>query len=107
MREGYARKLAHLWHGPFRVAEKIGEYAVRINIQHFPGSPCFEDHTGQDIPRSTNRVDFDETLLPEDSWIQDRDPDEYEVEQISDMRAGKRTRYETDLPGIFGTLAWI
>ncbi|OWY95766.1 reverse transcriptase, partial [Phytophthora megakarya] len=23
-----AKKLAHLWHGPFRVAEKIGEYAV-------------------------------------------------------------------------------
>ncbi|OWY96309.1 hypothetical protein PHMEG_00033454 [Phytophthora megakarya] len=40
-----------------------------------------------------DRVDFDEALLPEDSWIQDRDPDEYEVERISDMRTGKRTRY--------------
>ncbi|OWY97574.1 hypothetical protein PHMEG_00031866, partial [Phytophthora megakarya] len=40
-----------------------------------------------------NRVDFDEALLLEDSWTQDRDPDEYEVERISDMRTGKRTRY--------------
>ncbi|OWY97106.1 reverse transcriptase [Phytophthora megakarya] len=29
VREGYAKKLAHLWHGPFRVTEKIGEYAVK------------------------------------------------------------------------------
>ncbi|OWZ03489.1 reverse transcriptase [Phytophthora megakarya] len=29
---GYAKKLAHLWHGPFRVAEKIGEYAVRLEV---------------------------------------------------------------------------
>ncbi|OWZ03032.1 hypothetical protein PHMEG_00025308 [Phytophthora megakarya] len=27
---GRARKLAHLWHGP--VAEKIGEYAVRLEV---------------------------------------------------------------------------
>ncbi|OWZ02295.1 hypothetical protein PHMEG_00026169, partial [Phytophthora megakarya] len=40
-----------------------------------------------------DRVDFDEALLPDDSWIQDRCPDEYEVERISDMRTGKRTRY--------------
>ncbi|OWY93793.1 reverse transcriptase [Phytophthora megakarya] len=32
VREGYAKKLAHLWHGPFRVAEKIGEYAVKLEI---------------------------------------------------------------------------
>ncbi|OWZ18154.1 hypothetical protein PHMEG_0007811 [Phytophthora megakarya] len=40
-----------------------------------------------------DRVDFDEALLPEDSWIQDQDPDEYEVDRISDMRTGKKTRY--------------
>ncbi|OWY98002.1 reverse transcriptase [Phytophthora megakarya] len=32
VREGYAKKLAHLWHGPFRVPEKIGEYAVRLEV---------------------------------------------------------------------------
>ncbi|OWY95712.1 reverse transcriptase, partial [Phytophthora megakarya] len=40
-----------------------------------------------------DRVDLDEALLPEDSRIQDRDPNEYEVERISDMRTGKRTIY--------------
>ncbi|OWZ19427.1 hypothetical protein PHMEG_0006323 [Phytophthora megakarya] len=33
LREGYAKKLAHLWHGPFRIAEKIGGYAVRFEIR--------------------------------------------------------------------------
>ncbi|OWY92938.1 hypothetical protein PHMEG_00037845 [Phytophthora megakarya] len=32
VREGYAKKLATLWHGPFRVAEKIGEYAVKLEV---------------------------------------------------------------------------
>ncbi|OWY90252.1 hypothetical protein PHMEG_00041711, partial [Phytophthora megakarya] len=54
----------------------------------FPDRPVTRlNESGRD------RVDFDEALLPEDSWIQDRDPDEYEVERISDVRTGKRTRY--------------
>ncbi|OWZ15075.1 reverse transcriptase [Phytophthora megakarya] len=32
MKEGYARKSAHLWHGPFRVAEKINEFSVKLEI---------------------------------------------------------------------------
>ncbi|OWZ02842.1 hypothetical protein PHMEG_00025526 [Phytophthora megakarya] len=32
VREGYAKMLVHLWHGPFRVAEKIGKYAVRLDV---------------------------------------------------------------------------
>ncbi|POM68884.1 Hypothetical protein PHPALM_14898 [Phytophthora palmivora] len=42
---------------------------------------------------SQDRLDFDEDLLPGDSWIQNSDPDEYEVEKITDMRSGRRTRY--------------
>ncbi|OWZ11774.1 reverse transcriptase [Phytophthora megakarya] len=38
------------------------------------------------LESDADRVDFDEALLPEDSWIQDRGPDEYEVDRISDMR---------------------
>ncbi|OWZ07770.1 reverse transcriptase [Phytophthora megakarya] len=94
VREGYAKKLAHLWHGPFRVAEKIAEYAVTLEVagsaysifpvvhvskiklvKAFPDRPiAWLDGSEED------RVDFDEALLPEDSWIQTRDPDEYEVE---------------------------
>ena len=29
---GYARKLAHMWHGLFRVADKCGDHAVRLEI---------------------------------------------------------------------------
>ncbi|KAG6621973.1 reverse transcriptase [Phytophthora cinnamomi] len=98
VKEGYTRKLAHLWHGPFRVAEKIGEYAARIElagteyrlllrlklVKTFPDRPQIR-LTVED----TDRLDFDEALLPEDSWIQGLDEDEYEVEKITDMRTGK------------------
>ncbi|KAG6620348.1 reverse transcriptase [Phytophthora cinnamomi] len=107
VKEGYARKLAHLWHGPFRVAEKIGEYAARIELagteyRLFPVvhvSKLKLVKTFPDRPQirltveDTDRLDFDEALLPEDSWIQGLDEDEYEVEKITDMRTGKRTRY--------------
>ena len=32
VKEGYARKLAHLWHGPFRVIELVGDRAARLDI---------------------------------------------------------------------------
>ncbi|OWZ09555.1 reverse transcriptase [Phytophthora megakarya] len=81
--KGYTKKLAHVWHGPFRVAEKIGEYAVKLEITgsayNFP------------IVHDQDRLDFHEALLPGDSWTQVRDPDEYEVEMISDMGTGRKT----------------
>ncbi|KAE9270066.1 hypothetical protein PR003_g30953 [Phytophthora rubi] len=40
-----------------------------------------------------DRLDFDEALLPEDSWDQELEEGEYEVERIGDMRTGRRTRY--------------
>ncbi|POM75698.1 Hypothetical protein PHPALM_7158 [Phytophthora palmivora] len=45
------------------------------------------------IIQDQDRFDFDEALLPDDSWIRDLDNDEYEVKKIVDMRSGKRTRY--------------
>jgi hypothetical protein len=38
-------------------------------------------------------VDFDEALLPEDSWENELAADEYEVEKILDVRSGRKTRY--------------
>ena len=34
-------------------------------------------------------MDFDESLLPEDSWENDLATDEYEVEKILDVRSGR------------------
>ena len=36
VKEGYARKLAHMWHGPFRVADVCGDHAVRLEIAGTP-----------------------------------------------------------------------
>ncbi|GMF37392.1 unnamed protein product [Phytophthora fragariaefolia] len=110
VKEGYARKLAHMWHGPFRVVEKVGEFAVRIEgagteyrlfpvvyvsklklVKNFLDRPQIQLN-----PDVTRRLDFDESLLPEDSWIQDLGEDEFEVEKITDLRTGRRTRYAGD-----------
>ena len=40
-----------------------------------------------------DRFDFDESLLPEDSWERTLDEDEFEVEKILDVRSGRRTRF--------------
>lgn len=40
VKEGYARKLAHMWHGPFRVAEMCGDHAARLEIAGTP-TVCF------------------------------------------------------------------
>uniref|UniRef100_H3H5Y4 Uncharacterized protein n=1 Tax=Phytophthora ramorum TaxID=164328 RepID=H3H5Y4_PHYRM len=107
VKEGYARKLAHLWHGPFRVAEMIDDHAARLEIagseyrifpivhvsklklvRSFPDRP--------DAPllvAESDRLDFDEALLPEDSWETPLDEGEFEVEKIADVRTGRRTRY--------------
>ncbi|OWZ14595.1 hypothetical protein PHMEG_00011905 [Phytophthora megakarya] len=107
IREGYARKLAHLWHGTFRVAEKINEFTLKLEIAgtgyqifpvvHISKLKLVKDF--QDRPRveltvsESDRLDFDEILLPEDSWVPDLGAGEYEVERISDVRSGKKTRF--------------
>ncbi|GMF64082.1 unnamed protein product [Phytophthora fragariaefolia] len=57
-------------------------------VKNFPDRPQIQLN-----PDVTRRLDFDESLLPEDSWIQDLGEDEFEVEKITDMRTGRRTRY--------------
>ncbi|POM79026.1 Reverse transcriptase [Phytophthora palmivora] len=107
VKEGYARKLAHMWHGSFRVLELVDEHAARLEIagteyrlfpvvhvskikpvRQFPDRPQLRLATPDQ-----DRYDVDEALLPEDSWVRDLDNDEYEVEKIVDMRSGRRTRY--------------
>ncbi|OWY97986.1 hypothetical protein PHMEG_00031360 [Phytophthora megakarya] len=65
-----------IWMGIFPVVHASKIKPVKI----FPARPVarLEEPDG-------DRVDFDEALLSEASWIQDRDPDEYEVDQIFDI----------------------
>ncbi|OWY91423.1 reverse transcriptase, partial [Phytophthora megakarya] len=99
VKEGYARKLAHLWHGPFRVAEKINEFSVKLEIagtryQIFPVVHMSKLKLVKDFPdRPRVELTVDEILLLEDSWVPDFGADEYAVEQISDVRSGKKTRF--------------
>ncbi|ETP27877.1 hypothetical protein F442_22840 [Phytophthora nicotianae P10297] len=99
--EGYARKLAHMCHGSFRIAETVDRHAVRLEtagteyrlfpivhvsklklVKSYPERPTFT-LTNHDA----DRVDFDEGLLPEDSWERELKEDEYEVERIADVRS--------------------
>ena len=107
VKEGYARKLAHMWHGPFRVAEKCGDHAVKLDIAGTPYRlfPIVhvsnlklvrvlpERPTGGLNVDEASRFDFDEALLPEDSWAGNLDADELEVDKIVDVRSGRKTRY--------------
>ncbi|OWY90994.1 reverse transcriptase [Phytophthora megakarya] len=99
VKEGYARKLAHLWHGPFRIAEKINEFSVKLEIagtgyQIFPVVHVSKLKLVKDFPdRPRVERTVDEADRLEDSWVPDLGADEYEVERISDVRSGKKTRF--------------
>ncbi|OWY92399.1 LOW QUALITY PROTEIN: hypothetical protein PHMEG_00038622, partial [Phytophthora megakarya] len=105
VKEGYARKLAHLWHGPFRVAEKINEFSVKLEIagtgyQIFPVVHVWKLKLVKNFPDrprveltvdEADRLDFDQILLPEDSWVPDLGADEYE--RSNGFLIGKKTRF--------------
>ena len=75
VKEGYARKLAHMWHGIFRVIEKCGENAVRLEVRRTPYRlfplvnisklklvRTFPDRPGARLEvKETERMDFDES----------------------------------------------
>ncbi|OWZ02630.1 hypothetical protein PHMEG_00025776 [Phytophthora megakarya] len=106
-----------MWHGPFRVTELIGNHAARLKtagsgyrifpivhlsklkpVRTFPDRPkvVLNTEDGDRVVLNTeddDRVDFDEELLPDDSWDTPLDEDEFEVERIADVRSGRRTRY--------------
>ncbi|POM62244.1 hypothetical protein PHPALM_28619 [Phytophthora palmivora] len=98
------RNLAHLWHGPFRIEDVWDDFRVKLKVDDsgyrvnpwvhisrlkpraiFPRRPKVEVEVEDDD-------DFDASLLPEDSWEPENANDEYEVENIQDVRWVKRTR---------------
>ena len=91
----------------FRVSDKCGDHAVRLEIAGSPYRLFPVVHVSKLKPvrvlperpanlmnvEEADRVDFDEALLPEDSWEGDLEEGEFEVEKIVDVRSGRKTRY--------------
>ncbi|KAE9184871.1 hypothetical protein PF002_g26313 [Phytophthora fragariae] len=53
VKPGYARKLAHMWHGPFRVAELVSAFAVRLETA---GIPVATRDAADDAGRGASRL---------------------------------------------------
>jgi hypothetical protein len=106
VKEGCAKKLAHLWHGPFRVSELLGDHACRLEIPgaeyrifpvvHVARLKLCKDPSLRPADRlrvdPDARFDFDEALLPSDSWDPEEDDDEFEITKVLDMRISQATR---------------
>ncbi|GMF47904.1 unnamed protein product [Phytophthora fragariaefolia] len=101
VKPGLTKKLAHRWHGPFRVKKKIEEFAYEIELPdksgyrfypvvHVSRLKAVKELGERPTTRlrhehgEAERLDFDEQLLPEDSWEPDEVEDKYEVEAILD-----------------------
>ncbi|GMF61064.1 unnamed protein product [Phytophthora fragariaefolia] len=111
VKAGLTKKLAHRWHGPFRIKKKVEEYAYELELPDRSGyrfhpvvhvsrlKPVNEFQSrpttrlAPDISEQT-RLDFDEELLPEDSWEPDQLAGEYEVETILDDKTPLSTSTE-------------
>jgi len=104
VKTGYKKKLAHLWHGPFRVKRRVTSYSVELELpleegyrfyprihvsrlklqRSYPERP--KEHLSVPVEA---RLDFDEALFPEDEKVVEG---EYEVEEILEEKLIKKTR---------------
>ncbi|GMF43918.1 unnamed protein product [Phytophthora fragariaefolia] len=101
---GLSRKLAHMWHGPFRIDDIQDDFRVKLRVEGtgyrvnpwvhvrrlkpraiFPKRPTEELDLDDDD-------DFNAALLPEDSWEPDNSNGEFEVEKNHRFARVKRTR---------------
>jgi hypothetical protein len=87
------------------VADRVDEYMLRletrgqdyrffrlVHVSRVKLRRIYEDRPESELP-IMNRLDFDEALLPEDSWEPQAQEGYYEVDEILDRRLVKRTRY--------------
>ncbi|POM63992.1 Hypothetical protein PHPALM_20542 [Phytophthora palmivora] len=111
VKPGLTKKLAHRWHGPFRVKRKVEEFAYELELSDRSGYRLYpvvhvsrlkavselgsrpKSRLTPEVTEET-RLDFDEELLPEDSWEPDQLAGEYEVEVILDDRIPLSTSTE-------------
>ncbi|OWY90419.1 reverse transcriptase [Phytophthora megakarya] len=121
VKEGFARKWAHLWYGPFRVAEKINEFSIKLEMagtgyQIFPVVHVSKLKLVKDFPDrprteltvdESDRLKFDEILLQEESWVPDLGSDEYVIKQISDVRSGKKMRFGRIYREFLDITTWV
>ncbi|KAG3078387.1 hypothetical protein PI125_g20998 [Phytophthora idaei] len=101
VKPGLTKKLAHRWHGPFRVKKKVEEFAYELELPDKSGYRFYPVvHVSRlkaltslgERPKTRlaaeleepQRFDFDEELLPEDSLEPDISAHQYEVEVILD-----------------------
>ncbi|KAG3184384.1 hypothetical protein PC128_g13762 [Phytophthora cactorum] len=122
VKPGLVKKLAHLWHGPFRIKAKVEEFAYELDLPDRRGyrfypvvhvsrpKPVtdFEDRpTVRLAPEveEKHRIDFDEELLPEDSGEQVPATDEFEVAAILDDRV--RVSAGTERPVRELKIKWV
>ncbi|KAG3233769.1 hypothetical protein PI124_g21157 [Phytophthora idaei] len=111
VKPGLTKKLAHRWHGPFRIKRKVEEFAYELELPdrsgyrfypvvHVSRLKAVNEFLSRPRTRLTqgvteeSRLDFDEELLPEDSWEPDRLAGEFEVEAILDGRMPLSTSTE-------------
>ncbi|GMF52089.1 unnamed protein product [Phytophthora fragariaefolia] len=108
VRPGLKKKLAHRWHGPFRVKKMVEEFAYELELPDKSGYRFYPVvHVSRlkkvadldqrptaklvDELSENDRFDFDEHLLPEDSWELGDTSDKYEVEAILDDKIPNAT----------------
>ncbi|KAG3074365.1 hypothetical protein PI124_g14721 [Phytophthora idaei] len=111
VKPGLTKRFAHRWHGPFRIKRKVEEFPYELElpdrsgyrfypvvhvsrlkaVNEFPSRP--RTRLTQDVTEES-RLDFDEELLPEDSWEPDRLAGEFKVEAILDDRMPLSTSTE-------------
>ncbi|KAE8978553.1 hypothetical protein PR002_g24691 [Phytophthora rubi] len=108
VKPGLKKELAHRWHGPFRVKKKIEEFAYELELPDKGGYRFYPVVHVSRLKKVTDlgqrptvslvdelsegqRFDFDEELLPEDSWEFGEDADKYEVEAILDDEISEST----------------
>ncbi|OWZ07094.1 hypothetical protein PHMEG_00020563 [Phytophthora megakarya] len=90
VKPGLVKKLAHRWHGPFRVNRKVEVFTYELELPDKSGyrfypvvhvSRLKAARLARDIAEGA-RFDFDEELLPEDSWMPEEVAGEFEIEAI-------------------------
>ena len=122
---GLKKKLAHKWHGPFVILERVSPAVYKLDVVkenrrifplvHIARLKLYIDECDRPISevREPPPIDLDEALLPEDSWEPDEAGGEYEVEEILDMRyirvtrsACRRREYQVKWKG-YEEVTWV